>query len=174
MDWLTTIEGLKPETVDFLGTLVTAGATLLGIVLTALVGKLVGSAWLSARDRLDKEAEWRKHAIELTRLETEKKIARFNKDQTINLRPSILDFLANYRDLQELGTRSPRQLYDDIITKRTKKIDRTGERQADAEPARARQAAVEDDPAHPRSGRTSLIRYWYQAKRASRQTGDTE
>ena len=125
MRWITYIEGLNPETVRLIGTVITALATLVGITLTALLGKLLGAAWLSARDRLDKETEWRNHAIELTRLETQKKIERFKLDQSIQLRPSILDFLAIYRDLQELGNKSPKELYREILDKRTKDIDRS-------------------------------------------------
>ena len=33
-------------------------------------------------------------------------------------RPAILNFLANYRDLQKLGSKTPRELYETIETNR--------------------------------------------------------
>ena len=124
MNWISYLEGLKPATVDLVGTVIAAVATLVGIALTAVLGKVLSSAWLSARDRLDKETEWRSHAIELTKLDVQKKIERFKIDPSIQLRPSILDFLAIYRDLQELGSQSPKELYIQIIENRTKDIGR--------------------------------------------------
>ena len=99
-----------------------AGAcgAILSALLTGLLGKLVVTPFLSARDKQDREAEWRKHALELTKLDLERKL-KSGRDFTKHpLRPSILDFLANYRDLQELGSRSPKELYLLIIAKRTK------------------------------------------------------
>ncbi len=99
---------------------IAAVAGALGAILAAVLGKLIVTPFLGARDVQDREVEWRKHAIELTKLDLERKL-RSGQDFTANpLRPSILDFLANYRDLQELGTKSPRELYELIIEKRTK------------------------------------------------------
>ena len=127
MDWLTSLDQLKPATVDLLGTIITAVATMVGIVLTALLGKILSSAWLTARDRLDRETEWRNHAIELTKLDAQRKIERFKLDNTIKLRPPVLDFLANYRDLQELGEKTTKDLYLDIQRQRTKDIGRASD-----------------------------------------------
>jgi len=72
----------------------------------ALVGKVIAVAWLSARDKQDKEVEWRNHAIELTWLDPERKLRARGKHDSRPLRPSIMDFLANYRDLQVVDRRS--------------------------------------------------------------------
>jgi hypothetical protein len=73
---------------------------------------------LGPRDRQDREAEWRKHAIELSKLDLDRKLKTRSANDMTPLRPSILDFLANYRDLQELGTKSPKELYLDVEKKR--------------------------------------------------------
>ena len=82
-----------------------------GAITSALITKLFVTPFLSARDRQDREAEWRKHAIDLTKLDLERKLKTRPDTDKSPLRPSILDFLANYRDLQELGQRSPKELY---------------------------------------------------------------
>ena len=86
----------------------------IGAVTAALLGRLVATPFLGARDKQDKEVEWRKHALELTKLDLERKLRTRSSTDTRSLRPSILDFLANYRDLQELGTKSPKDLYQQI------------------------------------------------------------
>lgn len=93
---------------------VAAVAGLLGSLVTVLVTRFA----LGPRDRQDREVEWRKHAIELSKLDLDRKIKTRAPEDSNPLRPSILDFLANYRDLQELGTKSPKQLYLDIEEKR--------------------------------------------------------
>jgi hypothetical protein len=103
---------------------ITAAAGAIGAILSAglsgLLGKLVVTPFLGARDKQDREVEWRKHAIELTKLDLERKL-KSGRDFTENpLRPSILDFLANYRDMQELGVKTPGELYKLIVEKRTK------------------------------------------------------
>ena len=107
----------------FLGTLVTAIATLLGAVIIGIFGKVIAGRFLTARDKQDKEAEWRNHAIELTKLDFERKIKARRDDDTSPMRPCILDFLANYRDLQELGEETPKDLYTKIIESRIKTPD---------------------------------------------------
>jgi hypothetical protein len=91
---------------------------IIAAIITAILGKLVVTPFLGARDRQDKEAEWRKHAIELTKLDLERKLKTRSPADANPIRPSILDFLANYRDLQELGSKSPRDLYKKIISDR--------------------------------------------------------
>jgi hypothetical protein len=115
---LTELSALSAPTLTFLGTLVAAFAAILAAVITAIVGKLIVTPFLSARDRQDREVEWRKHAIELTKLDLDRRLKTRDPSDKRPIRPSILDFLANYRDLQELGKKSPRDLYEVIRTKR--------------------------------------------------------
>ena len=99
-----------------------AGAILAAFV-TGLLGKLVVTPFLGARDKQDREVEWRKHALELTKLELERKLKSGRDFKQNPLRPSILDFLANYRDLQELGKKTPAALYSEIVQNRIKTIN---------------------------------------------------
>jgi hypothetical protein len=109
------------------GTLTTiaalAGATgaVVAALVTAIVGKIIVSPFLGARDKQDKEAEWRKHAVELTKLDLDRKLKTRAETDKSSVRPCILDFLANYRDLQELGTKSPKELFIEIKEKRITK-----------------------------------------------------
>jgi hypothetical protein len=113
---------LSPATLATLGTVLAALAAATGAiaaaVVTGILGKIIVSPFLSARDRQDREAEWRKHALELTKLDLERKLRTRGAGDTSRIRPSILDFLANYRDLQELGTKTPKDLYIDILDRR--------------------------------------------------------
>ncbi len=97
-----------------------AGATggILAAIITAILGKLIVTPFLGARDKQDREVEWRKHAIELTKLDLERKLKTRRDSDTTPIRPSILDFLANYRDLKELGEKTPKELYEVILAKR--------------------------------------------------------
>ena len=120
-DFLSELNALTPDTLKLLGVIVKAVASLLGIVIAAFLGKYLAGIWLSARDRQDKEVEWRNHAIELTKLDLERRIKSRGENAIPPLRPIILDFLANYRDLQELGKKSPKELYLKIEQSRIKK-----------------------------------------------------
>jgi hypothetical protein len=106
LDHMARIPGALAAVAAFFG--------LLGALVTVLVTRFV----LGPRDRQDREAEWRKHAIELSKLDLDRKLKTRAPDDTTPLRPSILDFLANYRDLQELGSKSPKELYLHIEEKR--------------------------------------------------------
>lgn len=117
---MATIDALKPDTLKLLGTVVTATASILGVIVAAILGKILATLWLNARDKQDKEVEWRNHAIELTKLDLERKIKTRKQDDHRPLRPCILDFLANYRDLQELGEFTPKELYLKIEQSRIK------------------------------------------------------
>ena len=100
---------------------VTAFAGLAGVILTAIVGigvAFIGKYVVGVRDKQDREVEWRKHAIELTKLDLERKIKTRAAGDTTSIRPSILDFLANYRDLQELGAKTPAELWTVIRSSR--------------------------------------------------------
>jgi hypothetical protein len=117
-----------------------AAGTVAAALIVGVAGGLIGRRYSRERDRQDKESQWRRHAIELTKLDLERKIHALQGSlpqparQTVidallgrpgtpeeehkpspRLRPSILDFLANYRDLQELGQRSPAELYRKIL-----------------------------------------------------------
>jgi hypothetical protein len=98
------------------------GATgaILAAFISGLLGKLVVTPFLGARDKQDREVEWRKHALELTKLELERKLRSGRDFNAHPLRPSILDFLANYRDLQELSKKTPAVLYEEIVKNRIK------------------------------------------------------
>ncbi len=64
---------------------------------------------------------WGGGCVPLTRLDLERLLKSGRDFKAQPLRPCILDFLANYRDLQELGTKSPKELYLTIIEKRMKR-----------------------------------------------------
>ena len=98
----------------------------LGTIIAALIGAVVGGGltffYNFYRAKQDKESEWRSHAIELTKLDIDVKLKtqELSKKQEL-IRPSILDFLANYRDLMELGEKTPKDLYLEILKNRISK-----------------------------------------------------
>jgi Putative Ig domain len=114
--FLQELSKLSPGTMAAIVALAGAFGAIVSAIVTVILGKFIVSPFLGARDRQDKEVEWRKHAIELTKLDLERKINAASI--TPPLRPAILDFLANYRDLQELGVKTPKDLYQDIKSKR--------------------------------------------------------
>ena len=115
---------------------VSALAGAFGAIIGALVSRLVVSPFLGARDRQDKEIEWRNHAIELAKLDLERRLKTYIPGTSPPLRPSILDFLANYRDLQDLSSMSPKDLYVVIKDKRvTRQAHPPLNDQADAQAA---------------------------------------
>jgi hypothetical protein len=116
--FLQELSQLSPGTLAAIVALAGAFGAVVSAILTAVLGKFVVTPFLGARDKQDKEVEWRKHAIELTKLDLDRKLKTRSATDTSPLRPSILDFLANYRDLQELGGKTPTQLYSDIKSKR--------------------------------------------------------
>lgn len=82
---------------------------------------------LEKRHDLDKESEWRSHAVELTKLEVQRKLAVWQAsepEKRHTLRPVILDFLANYRDLIELDESTPRDLYLKIFSDRISQLSK--------------------------------------------------
>lgn len=99
--------------------IITGFATLASALIVGIAGTLITRIYGKQRDRQDKESQWRDHAIELTKLDLQRKT--LNNKNSEPLRPSILDFLANYRDLKELDKESPGDLYKKIWTKRIKK-----------------------------------------------------
>lgn len=108
---------MEPEV---LGGIIGAAGTILAACVVAVAGGLISRSYARERDRQDRESQWRQHAIELTKLELQRKIHAPADGVGRALRPSILDFLANYRDLQELGERSPAELYETVIERRIK------------------------------------------------------
>lgn len=108
---------LQPATMTAVTAVVGATAAVIVGVITGVITKFV----VGARDRQDREVEWRKHAIELTKLDLDRKLKTRAPTDIRPLRPSILDFLANYRDLQDLDKASPRDLYATILAMRIKK-----------------------------------------------------
>jgi len=104
--------------------LCTCSGTIIAALIVGIAGGLVSTHYSRERDKQDKESQWRQHAIELTKLDLERKI-KSNLSQP--LRPSILDFLANYRDLQELGGSSPKELYLKIEKSRISRVSQKGD-----------------------------------------------
>lgn len=117
---LQDLSRLSPATLPAIAAMAGAIGAIVAALVTALIGKLIVTPFLSARDKQDRESEWRKHALELTKLDLERKLKTRQDFQANPVRPSILDFLANYRDLQELGSKSPKELYEIITEQRTK------------------------------------------------------
>jgi uncharacterized membrane-anchored protein YhcB (DUF1043 family) len=101
-----------------LAAIIQGGSTLVAALIVGIAGAYISHRFSRERDRQDKESQWRQHAIELTKLELERKLETRGPDSTESFRPSILDFLANYRDLQELGSTSPADLYKKILNDR--------------------------------------------------------
>lgn len=99
---------------------------LIGTILAALIISVVG-AWVTARftrarDLQDRESQWRQHAVELTRLELERKLETWSVGDKLKIQPVIHDFLAIYRDLQKLNTMSPGELSKQIRAKNTASV----------------------------------------------------
>lgn len=112
---------MKPWWTDpaLLKAIIPAVGTVLAALIVAIAGTLLSRFFARQRDEQDKEAQWRDHAIELAKLDLQRKLeCGKSSDPPRQIRPSILDFLANYRDLKELDTLSPKDLYLKIEEKR--------------------------------------------------------
>lgn len=118
--FLQELSKLSPETLAALIAMSGAIGVVFAALVTGLLGKFVVTPFLSARDKQDRESEWRRHALELAKLDLERKLRTRGDLQGNPPQLSILDFLANYRDLQELGEKSPKELYKVITKERTK------------------------------------------------------
>jgi uncharacterized Zn-finger protein len=99
---------------------ISASATI-GAAFIAALGVTVGGLFITGRlqkqrNRQDQESQWRSHAVELTKLEVDRLVK--TRGPSYKGRPSILTFLAHYRDLQELNTVSPKELYQRIESTR--------------------------------------------------------
>ena len=110
---------------QFWGATVTAVGTIAGALIVGIFGALISGKHSREKDRQDKEAQWRNHAIELTKLNVEQRLKAFEKAPSIELRPPIQDFLANYRDLIELDKVHPKALSQNIAENRTGEIGNT-------------------------------------------------
>jgi hypothetical protein len=96
---------------EVVAALIESVGTLFGALVVGIAGGLISRGYARERDRQDKESQWRQHAIELTKLDLERKLKGHRPGVDPPLRPLVLDFLANYRDLQQLGDLSPKDLY---------------------------------------------------------------
>jgi hypothetical protein len=94
--------------------IVEAAGTIVAALIVGVAGALIGRRYTRERDRQDKESQWRDHAIELTKLDLERKLTTWSAESLQQVRPRIQDFLANYRDLKELDTLTPAELYEKI------------------------------------------------------------
>jgi hypothetical protein len=126
------LAGLPSATLTAVTALAGATAAVIVALISAVIAKFLVTPFLGGRDKQDKEAEWRKHAIELTKLDLERKLKTRRPTDTHSLRPSILDFLANYRDLQELDKSSPKNLYQIIKHERITKQGSDAQKATDA------------------------------------------
>lgn len=106
---------------EVIAAIINASGTFGAALLVGIAGSLISKKFAKERDRQDKESQWRNHAIELTKLDLQRKLA--NNINHVPLRPSVLDFLANYRDLKELDDRTPGNVYEEILKQRIKKND---------------------------------------------------
>lgn len=97
-----------------------AGGTVAAAIIVAVAGGLISNLYNRERDRQQKEAQWREHALELTKLDLQRKLSPRGTSATKPIRPSVLDFLANYRDLTELDRTPPGELYAKILKGRLK------------------------------------------------------
>ena len=122
-DVLQELAKLSPGALAAVAAIAGACGAVAAAIITGIIAKFFVTPFLGARDRQDKEVEWRKHAIELTKLDLERKIKTRQPIDMRPLRPSILDFLANYRDLRELDNASPRDLYTAIEKMRITQLD---------------------------------------------------
>jgi hypothetical protein len=92
--------------------------TIVAALIVGIAGSLISRRYARQRDKQDKESQWRQHAIELTKLDLQRKLESWPPERLKSIRPSVLDFLANYRDLQELDKRTPGDLYETIEMRR--------------------------------------------------------
>lgn len=116
--------------VEVIKAIIQGVATIVGALIVGFFGTVIQRRYGKQRDKQDKESQWRQHAIELTKLDLQRKLTTTdNTKKNDSLRPSILDFLANFRDLQELGDKSPKELYKEIMDKRIAHLNNSNDEQ---------------------------------------------
>ena len=106
--------GMSDGELKAITALAQAIATVLSALIIGVAGAFITSLFNRRRDEEQRESWWRGHALELTKLDLERKLGTRNPQTAEPLRPSILDFLANYRDLKQLGEMTPKQLFEKI------------------------------------------------------------
>jgi hypothetical protein len=117
------LNGMSEAELKAITALAQAIATVLSAFIIGVAGAFITSLFNRRRDQEQRESWWRGHALELTKLDLERKLGTRNPQTAEPLRPSILDFLANYRDLQQLGDMTPAQLYQKIEDDRVTEPD---------------------------------------------------
>lgn len=117
------LHGLSESELKAIAALAQAVATIGSAVIVGVAGVLITGLFNRRRDREQREAWWRGHALELTKLDLERALKTRSPRSAEPLRPGVLDFLANYRDLQELGKLTPAKLYLRIKEKRINEPD---------------------------------------------------
>ena len=104
-----------------LGSTIQALGTICAALIVGVAGGLISVQYSKEKDRQEKESQWRQHAIELAKLDMQRKLDPSSDRSSSPIRPSVLDFLANYRDLKDLDSMTPRDLYQVILEKRISK-----------------------------------------------------
>jgi hypothetical protein len=117
------LNGASEAELKAITALAQAIATVLSALIIGVAGAFITSLFNRRRDAEQRESWWRGHALELTKLDLERKLGTRNPQTAEPLRPSVLDFLANYRDLQQLGDMTPAELYQKIEDDRVSEPD---------------------------------------------------
>lgn len=104
--------------------IIQAFGTIAAAAILAVVGAIISNRYAREREETARRKEWIDQAIELTKLDIERKIHNSSLEderEDERLRPPILDFLAYYRDLTELDEKdvTPAILYERVRTRRT-------------------------------------------------------
>lgn len=117
------LHGLSESELKAIAALAQAAATIGSAIIVGIAGVLITGIFNRRRDQEQREAWWRGHALELTKLDLERALKTRSPRSAEPLRPGVLDFLANYRDLQQLGELTPAELYTRIREKRINEPD---------------------------------------------------
>lgn len=96
-----------------------AGGAIIAALIVGLLGGLITFGYNVHRTRQDRESQWRNHAIELTKLDLQRKLSSRTVVTNLPIQPSIHDFLNNYRQLKKLDSMTVEAVYNEIVTKHT-------------------------------------------------------